>query len=121
MILPNSHSCRKLVTVVLLAASLLSMVARAGDGPNRAAVLSHLSAVITWYRNSTTKGPNIEVPSDAIFQDNIQALAAETVRLAFQSARAEAALSADSNPAPAEDSGGDGTPAPNYAQMQTQV
>jgi small-conductance mechanosensitive channel len=120
MILLNPHSRRKLVTVVLLAASLLS-IARAADVPNRTAVLSHLSAVITWYRDSTTKGPSIEIPSDAIFQDNIQALAAETVRLAFQSARAEAVLAADSNPAPADESGGAGSSAPNYAQMQAQV
>jgi len=115
------HSRRKLVSVALLAASLLSIAARAGDAPNRNAVLSHLSAVITWYRDSTAKGPSIEIPSDAIFQDNIQALAAETVRLAFQSARAEAALAADSNPAQADESGGEGSSAPNYAQMQIQV
>ncbi len=121
MTFPIPHSRRKLVSVALLAASLLSIAARAGDAPNRNAVLSHLSAVITWYRDSTAKGPSIEIPSDAIFQDNIQALAAETVRLAFQSARAEAALAADSNPAQADESGGEGSSAPNYAQMQIQV
>src|ERR1700722_738432 len=94
------HSCRKLVTGALLAVSLLSIAARAGDGNDRSAVLSHLSAVITWYRDSTTKGPSIEIPSDAIFLDNIQTLAAETVRLAFQSARAEATRANDSNPGP---------------------
>jgi small-conductance mechanosensitive channel len=121
MILPNAHSRRTLVATALLAASLLSIGARAGDAPNRNAVLDHLSAVITWYRDATTKGPSIEIPSDAIFQDNIQALAAETVRLAFQSARGEAALATDSNPAPADESVGEGSSAPNYAQMQTQV
>jgi len=121
MILPNAHSRRTLVATALLAASLLSIAARAGDAPNRNAVLAHLSAVITWYRDATTKGPSIEIPSDAIFQDNIQALAAETVRLAFQSARGEAALASDSNPAPADESAGEGSSPTNYAQMQTQV
>ena len=115
------HSCRKLVTGALLAASLLSIAARAGDGNNRSAVLSHLSAVITWYRDSTTKGPSVEIPSDAIFQDNIQTLAAETVRLAFQSARAEATRANDSNPAPDDASAQETSSAPNYAQMQTQI
>ena len=69
MIFLNSRSlsCRKLVAAALLAASLLSIVARAGDSPNHAAVLSHLSAVITWYRDLTAKGPSVEIPSDAIF------------------------------------------------------
>ena len=115
------HSCRKLVTGALLAASLLSIAARAGDGNNRSAILSHLSAVITWYRDSTTKGPSVEIPSDAIFQDNIQTLAAETVRLAFQSARAEATRANDSNPAPDDASAQETSSAPNYAQMQTQI
>ena len=121
MILPNSHSCRKLVAATLLAASLLSIAARAGDGNNRSAVLSHLSAVITWYRDSTTKGPSVDIPSDAIFQDNIQTLAAETVRLAFQSARAEATRANDSSPAPDDASAEETSSAPNYAQMQTQI
>jgi hypothetical protein len=114
-------SRRKLVAAALLAASLLSIAVRAGDAPNRTAVLSHLSAVITWYRDSTAKGPSIEIPSDAIFQDNLQSLSAEAVRLAFQSARAEAALASDSNPAPADASAEETSSAPNYAQMQTQV
>jgi small-conductance mechanosensitive channel len=121
MIFSNSRFRRKLVASAALAASMLSIAVRAGDAPNRTAVLSHLSAVITWYRDSTAKGPSIEIPSDAIFQDNIQVLAAETVRLAFQSARGEAALATDSNPAPADESAGAGSSAPNYAQMQTQV
>jgi hypothetical protein len=121
MIFPNSRSRRKLVASAALAASMLSIAVRAGDAPNRTAVLSHLSAVITWYRDSTAKGPSIEIPSDAIFEDNLQSLAAETVRLAFLSARAEAALASDSNPAPEDTSAAETSSAPNYAQMQIQV
>lgn len=121
MIFSNSRFRRKLVASAALAASMLSIAVRAGDAPNRTAVLSHLSAVITWYRDSTAKGPSIEIPSDAIFEDNLQSLAAETVRLAFLSARAEAALASDSNPAPEDTSAAETSSAPNYAQMQIQV
>jgi small-conductance mechanosensitive channel len=66
-----------------------------GDAPaelGRDAVLNHLNAVITWYRDATTKVQAAGLPSDAIYQDNAQGIGEEAVRLAFQSARAEAAL-----------------------------
>jgi hypothetical protein len=53
------------------------------------AILHHLNAVITWYRDATTRIKSVVLPSDAIYQDNARNPAAETVRLAFQSARAE--------------------------------
>ncbi|HUE43047.1 MAG TPA: hypothetical protein VMP12_05760 [Candidatus Sulfotelmatobacter sp.] len=59
---------------------------------DRDAILHHLNAVITWYRDVTTKVKPVGLPSDAIYQDNTRSLASETVRLAFQSARAEAAI-----------------------------
>src|SRR6202046_4787718 len=59
---------------------------------DRDAVLGHLNAVISWYRDATSKIQTGGLPSDAIYQDNAQSLAAEAVRLAFESARAEAKL-----------------------------
>jgi small-conductance mechanosensitive channel/uncharacterized membrane protein YfbV (UPF0208 family) len=59
---------------------------------DRDAVLGHLNAAISWYRNATSKLQTVGLPSDAIYQDNAQSLAAEVVRLAFESARAEAKL-----------------------------
>src|SRR5579863_8890650 len=59
---------------------------------DRDAILHHLNAVITWYRDITSKVKPVGLPSDAIYQDNTRSLAAEAVRLAFQSARAEAAI-----------------------------
>src|SRR6266403_121592 len=59
---------------------------------NRDAILGHLNAVITWYRDATTKVQATGLPSDAIYEDTTRNLAAEVVRLAFQSARAEAAV-----------------------------
>jgi small-conductance mechanosensitive channel len=59
---------------------------------DRDAILHHLNAIITWYRDVTTKVKPVGLPSDAIYQDNTRNLASEAVRLAFQSARAEAAI-----------------------------
>jgi small-conductance mechanosensitive channel len=59
---------------------------------DRDAILHHLNAIITWYRDVTTKIKPVGLPSDAIYQDNTRNLASEAVRLAFQSARAEAAI-----------------------------
>ncbi len=59
---------------------------------DRDAILHHLNAVITWYRDVTSKVKPIGLPSDAIYQENTRSLAMEAVRLAFQSARAEAAI-----------------------------
>jgi small-conductance mechanosensitive channel len=59
---------------------------------DRDAILHHLNAVITWYRDITSKIKPVGLPSDAIYQENTRGLAAEAVRLAFQSARAEAAI-----------------------------
>ncbi|HEX6502344.1 MAG TPA: mechanosensitive ion channel protein MscS [Terriglobales bacterium] len=59
---------------------------------NRDAILGHLNAAITWYRDVTNKVQAAGLPSDAIYEDSTRNLAAEVVRLAFQSARAEAAV-----------------------------
>jgi len=59
---------------------------------NGDAALHHLNQVISWYRHSTTGIQTVGLPSDAIYQDNAQSLGAEVAKLAFQSAKAEAAL-----------------------------
>jgi len=59
---------------------------------NRDAILEHLNAVITWYRDSSNKIEPVGLPSDAIYQDNARNIASQAVRLAFESARAETAL-----------------------------
>src|ERR1700688_3563862 len=55
------------------------------------AVINHLNAVIKLYRNASAELQTGGAPSDVIYQDNEQSFTAEVVRLAFQSARAEAA------------------------------
>ena len=63
---------------------------------NRDAILGHLNDAITWYRDATSKVQAAGLPSDAIYEESTRTLAAEVVRLAFQSARAEAVVIAAS-------------------------
>lgn len=56
------------------------------------AVLHNLNQVVSWYRHATTGVQSVGLPSDTIYQDNTKSLGDQVVRLAFQSARAEAAI-----------------------------
>jgi small-conductance mechanosensitive channel len=77
------------------------------------ASLHHLNQIISWYRHSTTGIQPVGLPSDTIYQDNTKALGAQAVRLAFQSAKAEAALIASQ-----EKSGGANQPTGETTQQQ---
>lgn len=59
---------------------------------NGDAALHHLNQVISWYRRATTGIQAVGLPSDTIYEDNTKHLGEQVVRLAFQSAKAEAAL-----------------------------
>ena len=90
----------------------------AGDfEPDRNLILGHLNAVISWYRETTGNLKPGELPSDAIFQQNVRGLAAQAVQLAFEAARAEAGLLSESS-AP-QDSGPAITQ--NYGQIQERI
>ena len=73
---------------------------RTAETVNRGLTLSHLNAVISWYRDCSTKFPSTGLPSDAVFQQNSTNLAQQAVRLAFQSAKASAALAEAGQTAP---------------------
>lgn len=91
----RSISKRLCIWFVVLVAGAFALTGLEAQGPgqlDRQAILNHLNAVITWYRDCTSKVPAVGLPSDAIYQDNAQRLAAEAVRRAFDSARAEAAM-----------------------------
>jgi len=75
---------------------------------SRDAILGHLNEAITWYHDTTTKVQAAGLPSDAIYEDNTRNLAAEVVRLAFQSARTEAALITANEKSPNAQSNGQG-------------
>jgi small-conductance mechanosensitive channel len=120
------RNCLMGTVSVILMATCAGM--SANDNPaqlDRDAILNHLNAVITWYRDSTSKVQAPGLPSDAIYEDNAQSLGAEAVRMAFESARAEAAIitAAEKNKA----AGGNQTPPPqpaqpqNYSQMAAKV
>ena len=70
---------------------------------DRDAILNHLNAIISWYRDSSSKIQSVGLPSDAIYQDTSQNLAQQAVRLAFQAAQAAAVVAnaSDQNNAPA--------------------
>ena len=86
------YSWLAVVVLLTLVLALSTSLAQEIPALNRDAILGHLNAVITWYRDATTKVEATGLPSDAIYEDTIRNLAAEVVRLAFQSARAEAAV-----------------------------
>jgi len=55
-------------------------------------VLQHLGVVVNWYKNLITKVPPAPEPADQIYLNNAQHFGAQAVRLAFESAKAQAAL-----------------------------
>ena len=80
------------------------------------AIIHHLSAVISWYRDSTTKVQPPGFASDAIYQSDARTLAEQAVRLAFDSARATVPIVNAQGQQPAADD--DGQPAQGATQSQ---
>ena len=103
--------------IIFVSKSLPAPASAADYKPDRNAVLGHLDEIINWYRDSTASLQPGELPSDAIFQQNVRSLAAQSAELAFESARAEAVLLGESSTS----SGGNGAPTQNYSQMQEQI
>ena len=85
------------------------------------AALHHLNQVIGWYRHSTTGIQSVGLPSDSTYQDNTQSLGAQVVRLAFQSAKAEAALIAAEQKAGGANPPGKTTQQQGLDQMQAKT
>lgn len=85
------------------------------------APVHHLNQVISWYRHATTGVSSVGLPSDTIYQDNAKNLGAQVVKLAFQSAKAEAGLikTQQKNTEPTQ--AGATTQEQTLAQMQTKV
>jgi small-conductance mechanosensitive channel len=92
--LPGKQRARRTFAPILAlsAIGITAAMAQTSGQLDRDAVLGHLNSAISWYRNAASKLQTVGLPSDAIYQDNAQNLAAEAVRLAFESARAEARL-----------------------------
>jgi small-conductance mechanosensitive channel len=116
---------RRVAWIVLLFASGIGLrvsMAQTTNPLSGDVVLKHLNAVITWYNNLRTNVPSTNQPSDAIYLNNAQNLAQEAVRLAFQSAEAEAGIiAAQSKGAAAgagQSSSGGGQ---DFGQMQAKI
>jgi small-conductance mechanosensitive channel len=94
-------------------------LAGAADQPTTSdAIIHHLSAVISWYRDCTTKVQPPGFASDAIYQGDARNLADQAVRLAFDSARAAVPLvNAQSQPQMSTDN--NGPPAQGTPQTQS--
>lgn len=84
-------------------------------------VLHHLNQVIGWYRHMTTGIHDVGLPSDAIYQDNAKALGAQAVQLAFQSAKAESALTTGQNNGAPDQSSPELTQQQNLAQLRAKT
>ncbi|HXY02369.1 MAG TPA: mechanosensitive ion channel family protein [Terriglobales bacterium] len=86
-----------------------------------AAVLRHLNEIISWYRRVTSGISSVGLPTDTVYQDNMQRLGAQVVRLAFQSARAEAALITAQQKALGANQPGETTQQQNLVQLQSRT
>lgn len=65
------------------------------DRPSRRAqIVTHLNAVIQFYRSSTEPIQKAGEPNDVVYRDQAKSLAAQVAAFAFQSAKAQAALMA---------------------------
>ena len=60
--------------------------------PEEAAIVRHLNAAITWYKQLMSANESAGQPSDAFYLENARNLAKQAVQLAFQSAETEAAM-----------------------------
>jgi small-conductance mechanosensitive channel len=96
---------QQIIAAALLCVTAFFTISASNAAPpiDRDAILSHLNAIISWYRDSSSKVQAVGLPSDAIYQDTSQNLAQQAVRLAFQSAQAAAVLvnASDQRVAPA--------------------
>ena len=112
---------RMIATAFLLSALLTpTLITQTSGQLNGTAILQHLDAVISWYRSCGSGLPTPGQPSDAIYHDNARSLALETVQLAFQSAKAEAALiAADTSGASSQAAAPAGQS--NYSKMASDI
>lgn len=112
------------VAVVILAGCLLFRAQAQGRAEDRESLLAHLNAVINWYKKLTTTAIPGQEPSDTIYSTNAQNLAAQVVRLAFESARAHAELVSQanaSNPSQnTQQSENSNASSQRYAQLETE-
>jgi small-conductance mechanosensitive channel len=96
---------------IILAAALLAMTAACGKvrlpsvvtakpatgSAEEAAIVRHLNAAITWYRELASTNESAGQPSDAFYLGSARSSGKQALQLAFESAEAEADLLATEN------------------------
>ena len=119
---------RRIAWIMLLCAGGIGLRVSMAQTTNQLSsdvVLKHLNAIITWYNNLRTNVPSSNQPSDAVYLSNAQNLAQEAVRLAFQSAEAEAGIIATQSKGTAgvagQSSSVGGGGGQDFAQMQSKI
>ncbi len=115
---------RRMIAAALLLFALLTptLIAQTSGQLNGTAILQHLNAVIGWYRTASAGFQSSGQPSDAIYHENARSLALETTQLAFQAAKAEAALiAADNAGSGSNQAQAAPTGQSNYSKMETNI
>ena len=111
---PASYFGAVLAAAILLQLSMVSRATAAQEErPEDAAVIQHLNAAITWYKQLSSSNESAGQPSDAFYLENARNLAKQALQLAFQSAEAEAKLLA-------ADKEGGGAAVPSQASTEQQ-
>lgn len=112
-------------SLFLALAAFRSVAQSPGNSANQSdQLLTHLNAVIDWYKHLTTEAPPAQQPSDAVYSTNAENFAEQVVRLAFQSARAQAVLLSPPQQGNSSASGQNnttGTSAQKYQQSEAQI
>jgi small-conductance mechanosensitive channel len=115
------------VSIIFLGTTFSSKISLLAQTVNRDLTVSHLNAIINWYRDCSTKVQSVGLPSDLVYQQTSQNMAQEAVRLAFQSAKASAQLvdaadkgAASGNANAGNTSSGNATQS-NFTEMRAKV
>jgi small-conductance mechanosensitive channel len=117
----RKHALLSLVAICAMLGILKRSPAQNFPALSRDALLGHLNGVITWYRDAENKVQAVGLPSDALYEDSARHLAAEVVRLAFQSARAEAAVITASERSPNANPASTPTPRQDFTQIAARI
>jgi small-conductance mechanosensitive channel len=124
----SRHQLRYVIlsaSVAVLAGGFVPLFAQSqsADSTESGNILAHLNAAINWYKQLAPQPASGQEPSDLVYSTDAQNTAAEVVRLAFQSARAQVALTAQPNGGNSGENNeaNDNGSTQHYAQLENQA